>query len=82
LHTISGRSTWSRAASTTSIAGTARPARTEPPILRYFLATGDWLVIQVADVLSTVVPADVTVGWIERGRQWVGCSTRSPRRWC
>jgi DNA-binding CsgD family transcriptional regulator len=50
----------------------ARKASTEHPILRYFLATGDWRTIQVADVPAQVVSKDVTAAWIERGRQWGG----------
>ena len=50
----------------------AESAPAEHPILRYFLATGDWRVIQVADVPTDVVPRSVTGAWIERGRRWGG----------
>ena len=50
----------------------ARKASTEHPILRYFLATDDWWVIQITDVPAQVVSKDVTAAWIERGRQWGG----------
>jgi DNA-binding CsgD family transcriptional regulator len=50
----------------------AESAPAEHPILRYFLATGDWRVIQVADVPTHVVSPAVTGAWIERGRQWGG----------
>jgi DNA-binding CsgD family transcriptional regulator len=50
----------------------ARKASTEHPILRYFLATDDWCVIQITDVPAQVVSKDVTAAWIERGRQWGG----------
>ncbi len=49
-----------------------RKAPTEHPVLRYFLTTGDWRVIQVADVPADVVTAAVTGRWIERGRMWGG----------
>ena len=49
-----------------------RERAAEHPILRYFLATGDWRVIQVADVPTDIVPPAVTGAWIERGRQWGG----------
>jgi len=50
----------------------ARHAPTQHPLLRYFLATGDWRVMQVADVPSDIVPSAVTGAWIERGREWGG----------
>jgi DNA-binding CsgD family transcriptional regulator len=50
----------------------ARHAAAEHPLLRYFLATGDWRVMQVADVPTEIVPAAVTDAWIERGREWGG----------
>src|SRR5689334_14320271 len=50
----------------------ARHAATQHPLLRYFLATGDWRVMQVADVPSDIVPSAVTGAWIERGREWGG----------
>ena len=50
----------------------ARKARTEHPILCYFLATGDWRVVQVADVPTSIVSTAVSGAWIERGRQWGG----------
>ena len=50
----------------------AESAPAEHPILRYFLATDDWRVIQVADVPADVVSPAVTGAWIERGRQWGG----------
>jgi DNA-binding CsgD family transcriptional regulator len=50
----------------------AASAPAEHPILRYYLATGDWRVIQVADVPTDVVSPAVTGAWIERGRQWGG----------
>jgi DNA-binding CsgD family transcriptional regulator len=50
----------------------ARHAPAEHPILRYFLATGDWRVMQVADVPTDIVPTAVSGAWIERGRQWGG----------
>jgi len=50
----------------------ARHAREEHPILRYFVATGDWRVIQVAEVPTDVVSAAACGAWIERGRQWGG----------
>ena len=50
----------------------ARNAPAEHPILRYFLTTGDWRVIQVTDVPTRIVSTAVTAAWIERGRQWGG----------
>jgi DNA-binding CsgD family transcriptional regulator len=50
----------------------ARKAPTEHPILRYFLATGDWRVVQVAEVPTDIVSTAVSGAWIERGRQWGG----------
>jgi len=50
----------------------ARSASAEHPILRYFLSTGDWRVIQITDVPTQVVATAVTSAWIERGRQWGG----------
>lgn len=50
----------------------ARSASTEHPILRYFLTTGDWRVIQVTDVPTRIVSTAVTAAWIERGRRWGG----------
>jgi DNA-binding CsgD family transcriptional regulator len=50
----------------------ARHAPMEHPILRYFLATGDWRVMQVADVPTDIVSTAVSGAWIERGRQWGG----------
>jgi DNA-binding CsgD family transcriptional regulator len=50
----------------------ARHARKEHPILRYFLATGDWRVMQVAEVPTDVVSTAVSAAWIERGREWGG----------
>ena len=47
-------------------------APAEHPLLRYFLATGDWRVMQVADVPTDIVPSAVTGAWIERGREWGG----------
>jgi DNA-binding CsgD family transcriptional regulator len=47
-----------------------RNAPAEHPILRYFLETGDWRVIQVADVPTKVVSTDLYGRWIERGRHW------------
>lgn len=50
----------------------ARHAPTQHPILRYFLATGDWRVMQVAEVPTDIVSTAVSGAWIERGRQWGG----------
>jgi DNA-binding CsgD family transcriptional regulator len=50
----------------------AQSAQAEHPILRYFLTTGDWRVMQVAEVPTQVVSTAVTAAWIERGRQWGG----------
>lgn len=50
----------------------ARHAPKEHPILRYFLATGDWRVMQVAEVPTDIVSTAVSGAWIERGRQWGG----------
>jgi DNA-binding CsgD family transcriptional regulator len=50
----------------------ARHAHVEHPILRYFLATDDWRVMQVADVPTDIVSTAVSGAWIERGRQWGG----------
>lgn len=50
----------------------ARHAPREHPILRYFLATDDWRVMQVADVPTDIVSTAICGAWIERGRQWGG----------
>jgi DNA-binding CsgD family transcriptional regulator len=49
-----------------------RQASAEHPILRYFLTTGDWRVMQVTDVPTRIVSTAVTAAWIERGRRWGG----------
>jgi DNA-binding CsgD family transcriptional regulator len=49
-----------------------RRAHVEHPILRYYLETDDWRVMQVADVPTAVVPASVTGKWLDLGRQWGG----------